>query len=396
MSGLSYDPFSDEAMRDPHPLYRRLRQEDPLHYIERYRAWALTKFDDVWEASRRQDEWVTFEDGATPGQLLLGEPVPHTFMTMDAPAHRYWRGLVRKDYNPEGVAEEAERLRALVRKILQPLLERDEFDIYEDLANPVLCINAGYNLGLPVKDAIRWRALIDDMLHREPGQVGAVSERNQRAAQELFGYLNDYIQQLMEHPDQALRHTAAFMAGEFEGKRLTAEELTFYVYSLLVVGSETTPMTVAGTLYYLHQNPEQKQAVLNDRSLIKNAFLETARFDQPTNMLARRAKVDFELRGRQIRTGDNLLFIYASANRDEDEFEQPDVYDIFRRPKRDLSFGTGGHKCLGMHLAVLAGVIILEELLAALGDYEIDTTRVERAYGEHLSGFVRMPIRRKV
>lgn len=395
MTAIEYDPFSDEAMSDPHPIYRRLRQEDPLHYIEKYRAWALTKFEDVWEVSRRQDEWITFEKGALPGQLLLGEPIPHTFMTMDAPAHRYWRGLVRKDYSPEGVKREAARIRTLVQEILSPLLGRDEFDVYTDLANPVLCINAGYNLGLPVEDAIHWRALIDEMLHRDPGQVGTVSERNQRAAEELFGYINSYIQKLMAHPEQAVRHTAAFMNGEFEGKRLSAEELTFYVYSLLVVGSETTPMTVAGTLYYLHQNPEQKQAVLRDRTLIKDAFLETARFDQPTNMLARRAKVDFELRNRKIRKDDNLLFIYASANRDEDEFDRPDVYDIFRKPKRDLSFGTGGHKCLGMHLAVLTGVTILEELLSALGDYTIDTSRVERAYGEHLLGFVSMPIRRK-
>lgn len=392
---LSYDPFSDEAMRDPHPIYRRLRLEDPVHYIERYRTWALTKFDDVWEASRRQDEWITFAEGATPGQVMLNEPVPHTFMTMDAPEHRYWRGLVRRDYAPANVGMEAERLRALVRSVLQPLLERDEFDVYHDLGNPVMCINAGYNLGLPTEDAIRWRALIDDMMHREPGQVGAVSERNQRAAQELFGYLIDYVQKMQAHPDQAKRHLAAFMAGEFEKRRLDVEELTYYVYSLLVVGSETTPMAVAGTLYYLEQYPEQKRAVLEDRSLIKNAFLETVRFDQPTNMLARRAKVDFTLRDRKIRKGDGLLFIYASACRDEDEFENADSYDIHRQAPRNLTFGHGGHTCLGMHLAVLAGVIILEELLAAMGDYEIVEGGVERSYGEHLSGFIRMPIRRK-
>lgn len=392
MGALIYDPFSDEAMRDPHALYKRLREEDPVHYIEKYNAWALTRFADVWEVSRRQDEWVTFAHGATPGQLMLGEPIPHTFMTMDAPEHRYWRSLVRKDYSPDGVARERDRLKSLVHSVLDPLLERGEFDVYHDLANPILCMNAGYNLGLPLEDALHWRALIDDMMHRYPGQVGMISERNQRAAQELFGYLHDYVSIVSANPERASRHTAAFLAGEYHGRRLTPEELTYYIYSLLVVGSETTPMTVAGTFYYLEQHPDQKRAVLADNRLIHRAFLETARFDQPTNMLARRAKVEFEVGGRQIRAGDNLLFIYASANRDAGEFEDPDSYNLFREVKRDLTFGIGGHKCLGMHLATAIGVIVLEEVLKDITDFRVDLAGAERAYGEHLSGYVKVPV----
>ena len=392
MNTVIYDPFSDEAMRDPHPLYKRLREEDPVHYIAKYNAWALTRFADVWEVSRRQDEWITFTQGATPGQLMLGEPIPHTFMTMDAPEHRYWRGLIRKDYSPEGVARECARLKSIVHSVLGPLLVCGEFDVYRDLANPILCINAGYNLGLPLEDALHWRALIDDMMHRDPGQVGMISQRNQRAAQELFGYLRDYVSTVSSNPERASRHTAVFLAGEYNGNRLTPEELTYYIYSLLVVGSETTPMTIAGTFYYLEQHPDQKRAILADHSLIPRAFLETARFDQPTNMLARRAKMDFELGGKRVRAGDNLLFIYASANRDAEEFDNPDSYNLFRDVKRDLTFGTGGHKCLGMHLATSLGVIVLEEVLKDITDFRVDVTGAERAYGEHLSGFVKMPI----
>lgn len=393
MSTVSYDPFSDEAMRDPHPLYKRMREEDPVYYIEKYNAWALTRFDDVWEVTRRQDEWVTFAHGATPGQLMLGEPIPHTFMTMDAPEHRYWRGLIRKDYSPEGVASQRARLRTMVRHVLNPLLELREFDAYHDLANPILCMNAGYNLGLPVQDALQWRPLIDDMMHREPGQVGMTSERNQQAAQQLFGYLHDYISTLSSGANQAIRHTAALMNGEYQGHRLSPEELTYYIYSLLVVGSETTPMTIAGTFYYLDEHPEQKQAVLDNPSLVGRAFLETARFDQPTNMLARRAKVDFVLRDKHIRAGDNLLFIYASANRDAEEFVDPDLFNIFRETSRDLTFGTGGHKCLGMHLATSIGTIVLEEVMGEIKDFEVDREAADRAYGEHLSGFTHVPLR---
>lgn len=387
-----YDPYSDTAMRDPHPLYARLRAEDPVHYIEKYQAWALTRFDDVWEVSRRQDEWITFTAGQTPGQLLLGEPVPHTFMTMDGRDHRQWRGVVRRDYTAEGAAAQAARIRALVREILAPLLERGSFDAYRDLANRVLCINAGYNLGLPPEDAETWRALIDDLMHRDPGQIGGGSGRNQAAGRQLFDYLNDYAASLRRHPEHALRHTAAYMNAEFDGVRLDDGGLTYYLYSLLVVGSETTPMTIAATLYYLARHPQQKAGVLADPSLIVHAFLEAARYDQPTNMLARRAKTDFDVGGKHISSGDNLLFIYASANRDEAEFERADQFDIHRRPTRNLSFGVGGHKCLGMHLAVVIGRILLEELLGAIDDYDVDADACERAYGEHLSGFIRMPM----
>jgi cytochrome P450 len=266
-------------------------------------------------------------------------------------------------------------------------------DVYADFANRVLCINAGYNLGLPRADTEKFRALIDDMLHREPGQVGMVSARNQAAAGQLFGYLTEYVAAARRQPELAQRHTRLFFEAEIDGRKLGDEEIVAYLFSLLVTGSETTPMTVAATLYYLARHPDQKRAVLADHALIRPAFLETARFDQPTNMLARRARADFELSGRRIRAGQNLLFIYASANRDGEEFERPDEFDIYRKAARDLSFGVGGHKCLGAHLAVMIGVMMLEEWFAAIEDYELLDAQCQRAYGEHLSGFLQVPVR---
>ena len=133
--------------------------------------------------------------------------------------------------------------------------------------------------------------------------------------------------------------------------------------------------------------------MLADNSLIPRLYFETCRYDQPTNMLCRRAVNDFELGGQQIRAGQNLLYIYASANRDEVEFENPDQFDIFREYQRDLTYGAGGHKCLGMHLATMGAGIILQELFNGIRDYELLQDQCVRAYGEHLSGFMRVPIR---
>lgn len=390
---VDYDPFSHEAMTDPTRLYARMREEGAPHYIEKYRAWALARFDDVWTASLRHEKALDYTQGQTPGQVLLGEPVPHTFMTMNQPEHRKWRGLLAPHYSAEGVAAQTDRLRALVQQILEPLVARGELDVYRDFANRVMCANAGWNLGLPPDDSERVRALIDDMLHREKGQVGATSARNQRAAGELHAYLADFVAQRRRDPSQAERHTRILMEAEIDGARLDDEQLIGNLYSLLVTGSETTPMVTAGTFAYLARHPAQKAALLADPSLAKQAFLETARFDQPTNMLARRVRAGFELGGKKIAPGDSVLFLYASANRDAAKFDLPDEYDIHREPRRDLSFGIGGHVCLGMHLAIAAGVLMIEELVGRIEDWELDERGCERAYGEHLSGFVRVPVR---
>ena len=390
-----YDPYSDEAMSNPFPLYAAMRAEGGPHFIEKRNAWALARFEDVLEASTKHEKDITFTAGQSPGQVLLGEPILRAFTTMDAPEHRKWRGVIRKEYTPEGAHAHRERFTALVRNVLEPLLEKGEFDVYGDYANRVFSLNSGYNLGLPDEDAVHLRALIDEMLHREAGQVGAGSERNQKAAEEVVAYLTAFVQKIRQNPELATGHTAAYLRAEIDGKRLDDEELVLLLTNFLIVGSETTPMVCAGATYYLAQDPAVKTRVLADTSLVSKLYFETCRFDQPTNMLCRRAVRDFELNGAEIKAGQNLLYIYASANRDEAEFERPDEFDIFRETERDLTYGAGGHKCLGMHLATMGADIILSELFNSISDYEVLEEKCVRAYGEHLSGFMKVPIRIK-
>ncbi|MBW2939903.1 cytochrome P450 [Zhongshania aquimaris] len=390
---INYDPFSEKAMKDPLPLYSALRAEGKPHYIEKYNAWALTRFEDVMKASTHHEKDVTFTAGQTPGQLLLGEPVLKAFTTMDAPEHRKWRGVIRKNYTPEGIEEHRERFTELARNILEPLLDKGEFDVYHDYANQVFCLNSGYNLGLSSSESISCRRLIDEMLHRDSGQVGSGSTRNQKAATELMTFLANFVQKVRANPDLAVRHTAAYLYADIDGKQLDDEELALLLLNFLIVGSETTPMVVAGMLYHLAQNTDVKMRVLNDHRLIKELYIETCRYDQPTNMLCRRAVNAFDLNGAHILPGQNLLYIYASANRDEEEFEQADTFNIFRKRRRDLSYGAGGHKCLGMHMATMGAEILVSELFKSISDYEVLEDQCERSYGEFLNGYLTVPIR---
>ncbi|MCP5395257.1 MAG: cytochrome P450 [Sphingomonadaceae bacterium] len=390
---IEYDPFSTEAMRDPHPIYRELRAEGCPHFVEKRRAWALTLYDHLRTASLK-NEWLDFTPGQTPSQLMLGEKGPHTFMTMNAPENRKWRGILEPFYAAGAVERELPRIRSLIESEFDQLRGRETFDVYRDFANRVMCLNAGYNLGIDRETAIVARDLIDRMiLNRVPGQEGASTPDSQQAAGELGGILHQHVQRMRADPAAGGPQGIALRDAEVDGIRLTDEDLLAYLFSLLVVGSETTPMAVAGTLYYLAQHPEQKAMVLADHSLLPKAFRETCRYDQPTNMLARRAAKDFELGGAQVKAGDNLLFLYASANRDESRFEKAENFDINRENKGDMSFGIGAHFCLGAALAQAAAQIMLKSMLHAMEDYEVVEEECERAFGEHLNGYIRMVIR---
>ena len=390
---VDYDPFSTEAMRDPHPIYDDLRAEGCPHFVEKRRAWALTLYDDLKKTSLCP-KWLDFSFGQTPAQLMLGEPVPHTFMTMNAPHNRKWRGLLEPFYGAGAVQREVPRLRALIQDELDALHGQDTFDAYHDFANRIMCMNAGYNLGIAREQAIQARDLIDRMiLNRVPGQVGASTPDSQQAAGELMHLLMEHVQRMRADPDVGGPHGKVLRDAEVDGQRLSDQDLLFYLFSLLVVGSETTPMAVAGTLYYLDRHPEQKAMVLADHRLLDAAFRETLRYDQPTNMLARRAASDFELNGAQVKAGDNLLFIYASANRDEARFPEANRFDITRRNEGDLSFGIGAHFCLGAALAQTAAGLMLAMLFERMEDYAVVDDACERAFGEHLNGFIRMTVR---
>ncbi|MBW2426843.1 MAG: cytochrome P450 [Deltaproteobacteria bacterium] len=388
---IEYDPYSHEAMTDPFDLYARLRAEAPVYYIEKYNCWALARFEDIWNAALDQEHY-TARGGQSPGQVMLGEPTPHTFMTMDPPEHRAHRGIIGREYTRRAAERDAPRIRALARELLAPLLPRGEFEVYAEYANRVTTHNAAYMAGVPKEDAEQVRAWIDGMLHREEGQVGA-SEKNGRFGAELDAYLRELIQRSRKNPEKATGHLASWLAAEIDGRRLSDDDIAGELFSLVVTGSETTPLSVAGTLVFLDAEPEQRDMVLGDLAHVGNAFAESLRYDQPTNMLARKVRKDVEVSGEELREGQGVLFLWASANRDEREFEDADRYDVLRNPRRTLSFGHGVHKCLGEHLGMTMGIILLEELLEGIGAYELDSQRCSRIYGEFLSGYNHVPIR---
>jgi cytochrome P450 len=390
VSAPDYDPYSEEAMVDPHRLYAALRAHDPVHRLEQYDAWALAGFDGVWQACSDTASFSVLR-GQTPNQVLLGEPAMNlTFPELDPPEHRLRRRALAHAYTREAAAADVPALAALAHEVLTPLLERGSFDAFDDYASVVSARFAARKAGIPDTDVETVRRLLHAAITREPGQRGT-SPANGAAMGEVFGHLAGLIATC--RADRSLAHglLADLLDVQVDGAALHDQQIAAELHTLLVTGSETVELASAAALFHLDASTHKRE-VLDDPGLAPALFAEAVRFDHPTDMLCRVVREDVVVGGHTLRAGQGVLLLWASANRDEREFAHAGVFDVHRRYERDLLFGHGQHRCIGEHVAVRMGTAILGTLLDAIRDYEIDPAGVHRRPGEFLKGFDRMPI----
>lgn len=389
---IDYDPFSDGVMRNPWPYYAQLRREAPVYYHERYDTWFLSCFEEI-RASLTNDVFSA-EKGVTPEMVLLKAPSPPepVFSMLDMPRARDYRKILSPRYTRRAVSRMEDDIRALTRELLAPLAERRSFDVYRDLADPVATYVIADLIGLPREEALDLRAHIGTFFEREPGQVGT-TDKNEQARITLMTRLAEIISERGQSGEtEGDDHISVMLRSTVEGAPMSLGAIIAAVYTMLVTGAEVIPLSVANTILYLARNPDQRRALVEDPGLVAQAYDESLRYDQPTNLLGRTVKEPVEIRGQKMSPGQGVMFLWASGNRDEAEFEQADRFDIHRRPKRTLSFGHGTHKCIGEHLGLLEGRILLEEILALAPEYEVDEAGTERVYSEFLHGHHRMPI----
>ena len=379
-------------MIDPQPLYARLRAEDPVHYMEQYDTWALASFSAVWQALSDTDSF-SVRRGQTPLQILLGEPAANlTFPELDSPEHRFRRRVFTPHYTREVAQHEAVTIRTIARSVLDARLHaHDDLDVFEDYAHVVAGRFAASKAGIPLDDADELRRNISAAFRREPGQRGT-SEANQVAMIAVFGYLQSLVAECRFDRAKAAGMLATLLEASVNGEPLSDAQVASELHTLMVTGSDTTELAVAGTLYYLARHPDQRAEVLADPAQCAWAFAETLRYDHPTDILGRCVQRDVEVGGKALRAGQGVLLLWGSANRDEAEFPDADRYDIHRRYARSLVFGQGQHKCIGEHIGMRMGTVMLEVLLSSISMFEVDFDRVERRCGEFLKGYNKVPI----
>jgi len=390
---LDYDPFDEDVRKDPYPAYKRLRDEAPAYYLSRYDAWAISRFQDIWDASSDPESYSTAK-GVSPAQILTREqPVTPMLNTLDPPAHTQLRSVIRQCFLPKHLRS----LEPIARKLFEDLLEQTlarggPCDVVGDLGSQLSVRVACLAIGLPASDATYLNRLVQAFFHHDPDTQGMAPE-GLSALQELSDYCLYRIRECRRKPQDLPEAIHALARFELDGRRFSDEDAASHVTMLVIGGSETFPKTLANAVVRLWQYPDQRRECVKNPALVPNAYSESVRFDMPTQFLCRTLKRDVELHGHKLRKGQSAMFLYASANHDEREFTNPDVFDIHRRPPRILSFGAGTHQCLGTHVARMEGKVTLESILARIPEYEVDLEKAVRLRTEFVQGYASLPIR---
>ena len=393
---INYNPYTKEFWNDPWTIYKLMRDEDPVHRMDDFGgAWALSRFEDIWNAHLGSYKDYTSVEGTSPPPLLLGEdsgPGHVSIPSNDGADHRDYRNTIADRYTQSSIAELEDKIRALTQEELKASLKLGKLDIHE-IARKVALFSITDMIGLERKTALQARELIDIFYERDPEIMG-VTPRGQEAFGQCMRLMLQLAAEWRKDTPPSPSHINAWINKQVrEGVWMSDEQIMGNTSMLIITGADTVPYNIANLFYYLNQDPNQLEILRNDFSLIPNAFDECVRFDHPTNILGRKLNKDIELHGKEMKKGDSVIYLYQSAGRDEREFDNPDKFDVTRPiPKRSVNFGHGPHKCLGQHLAKLEGRVIIEEILSAIPKFKLIEEDVERTFGEFLQGYRHMPI----
>ena len=390
-SRVYYDPYDAGISADPFPTYRRLRDEAPIYYNERYDVWALSRHADVEKALV---DWETFSNSRSDILEIIksGFDLPSgVVMFEDPPTHTMHRGLMSRVFTPRRMSELEDQVRAFCRACLDPLVGADRFDFVQDLGALMPMRVIGMLLGIPESDQPAVREKADAPLRTRAGKPMEV-QQTAIADGSMFA---EYIEWRAQHPSDDLM--TALLNAEFEDdngtvRTLSRDEVLAYTQVVAGAGNETTGRLIGWLGRVLGDHPDQRRALVADHSLIPNAVEETLRF-QPTGLhLARYVARDAEYYGTTVPAGSAMLLLVGSANRDERRYADPDRYNVRRDIGQHLTFGYGLHFCLGAALARLEGRVALDEVLNRFPDWEVDEDNVTVSSTSTVRGFETMPV----
>jgi cytochrome P450 len=389
-----YDPYDFEIDADPYPIWRRLREEQPVYYNDRYDFYALSRFDDI---ERALVDWRTYS--SAKGTLLEVirsgmEIPPGSIIFEDPPGHALHRGLLSRVFTPRKMAAIEPKVREFCARSLDPLVGTGGFDFIRDLGAQMPMRTIGMLLGIPEQDQEAVRDRIDDGLRLEEGTMPDFNAR-MRHAEDQANVFADYIDWRAEHPSDDLMTEllqATYTDVDGNEKRLTREEVLNYVNLVAAAGNETTTRLIGWAGKVLAEHPDQRRDLVVDRSLVPGAIEELLRFEPPSPVQARYVTADVEHHGRVIPAGSAVLLLNASGNRDERTFPDPDRFDVRRRIDHHLSFGYGIHFCLGAALARLEGRVALDEVLQRFPTWEVDWDNAVQARTSTVRGWESLPV----
>lgn len=363
-SGVAWWPLAPEFVADPYPVYRKLRERDPVHrsILTRYVLFSLYADVDRILRDHRNFSNDVQKARATSGSMAARKKLKPSMISLDPPDHTRLRRLVNRAFTPRQVAKMEDYIRATAHELLDRVARADEFDLMEAFAVPLPTIVIARMIGVPERDLDRFKVW-SDRLARSLEPLLSEEERAVvlRTDRQIAEYFRGLIAQRRREPRDDL--VSRLVEAEDEGDKLTADETITMLRLLLVAGNETTTNLIGNGVRALLLHPGQLALLRERPELAADAVEELLRYDSPVQLDARIVARDQEIGGVRLQQGSLIGLTIGSANRDPERFERPDELDITRSDQGNISFGRGIHHCLGAPLARLEGRIALEVLM---------------------------------
>src|SRR6266480_2872827 len=386
--------LTPEFYADPYPTYRALRETEPVKRLPNG-SYFLTRYDDLVAAYKNTRAFSSDKKKEflpKYGASLLYQHHTTSLVFNDPPAHTRVRRLIMGALSPRAIAEMEPDLTALVDRLLDALAAKGDVDLIDDFAAaiPIEVIGNLLNVPQEEREPLRdWSLAILGAL--EPVIGAEAFARGNKAVKEFLAYLEVLVERRRAKPGNPDRDVLTrLILGEDNGERLTSKELLHNCIFLLNAGHETTTNLIGNGLVALSAHQAQKQRLIEHPDLIKSAVEEILRFESSNQLGNRITTAQVELGGVTLAPGTLVTLCIGAANRDPQQFPDPESLDIGRTPNRHLAFGTGAHQCAGMALARLEGAIAISRFLARFPGYILSGAPM-RGGRVRFRGFLQVP-----
>lgn len=388
-----YDPYDFEIDTNPYPIWKRMRDEQPLYYNQKYDFFALSRFADVERCSK---DWERYS--SAKGTLLelikSGMQIPPgSIIFEDPPHHDLHRALLTSVFSPRKIAALEAKIRDFCAHALDPKVGTGGFNFIDDLGAQMPMRTIGMLLGIPEQDQEAIRDNIDDGLRLTEAAPPDMQERLAKGQNSVFA---EYIDWRAKHPsDDIMTELLQAEFDDVDGKRrrLRRDEVLGFIALIAGAGNETTARLIGWSGKVLGEHPDQRRELAKNPKLIPRAIEELLRFESPSPVQARYVTQDVEHYGQVVPAGSVMLLLTASANRDQRRFEDGDSFNIHRQFGQHIAFGYGVHFCLGSPLARLEGRVALEEVLKRFPDWEVDWDNAVQARTSTVRGWQSLPVK---
>ncbi|MCK9902066.1 cytochrome P450 [Frankia sp. Cpl3] len=385
-----FDPYDLATAVDPYPIYAELRESAPVYRNEERKFWALSRHADVVAA---HNDWETYT--STGGVTIEGhESGGGLLITQDPPRHHWHRKIVSRVFTPRRMLELEPFVRSRAAELLDAHTDLDEFDVVREFSIRLPLDVISELLGIPEvhrSDVNRWS---DQFLARGPD---ADMDKVLEAGLNLHALYLSLVEDRRRNPSTdviSLIMKTDVVDDDGVTHTLTDSEIAQRFLEMGAAGHETVAKGIPNGLMALTRFPDQRRALLNDRSLLPKAVEETLRYDAPSQLQGRTTTRDVELHGTTIPAGERVMLITGSALRDDRVYDQPDRFDLNRtQDPSTLFFGFGIHRCLGAHLARMEMRVAFDEILSRFPDFDVDESRAHRHVVSNVRGVSTLPFR---